>query len=264
MHPGVPLASAANPLIKDIRRAVQKGDATADGLWVAEGLHLLEEARRTGLAVPAVLVSESARNREELCRLAGNSRLMLLPDRVFDGIASTETSQGLISLVRPPEWSPEKLFSSRSLVVVLDGIQDPGNAGAVVRAAEAFGATGILFLRGTTGPTNPKTLRASAGSLFRVPFLLGVEPSRARKLLESRSVLLYGAVPFADGVRRAGDLDFRTPCAFAIGSEGRGLGTEMRAAATGVTIPTAGVESLNAAVSAAILLYEAACQRGTP
>ena len=93
--------------------------------------------------------------------------------------------------------SSNNCFSGAALVVVLDGLQDPGNAGTIVRAAEAFGATGVLFLKGTVSPFNPKTLRASAGSLFRVPFLHGVDAATARAALQQNGVELFAAMPAA-------------------------------------------------------------------
>src|SRR6202044_1916133 len=97
-----------------------------------------------------------------------------------------------IALVEPPEWKLRQLFEGRALVVLLDALQDPGNAGAIVRAAEAFGATGAIFLKGTASSFNPKTLRASAGSLFRVPFLYGMEQAAARSAVEEPQGELYG------------------------------------------------------------------------
>ena len=170
------IASAANPLVKDVRRAIVQGGLTAQGWCVAETPHLLEEALRSRCAVQQVLASQSAQ--AQLPRLHG-VRVAILPDALLQRIAGTETSQGVIALVDPPVWKLEQLFEGRALIVVLDGLQDPGNAGAIVRAAEAFGATGAIFLKGTASPFNPKTLRASAGSLFRVPFLYGVEAALA-------------------------------------------------------------------------------------
>ncbi len=253
--------SPANPLVKEVRRAASKGVATSDGLWVAEGIHLLEEARRSRLEVPVVLVAESARNPDAIRDFAGNARVLRLADPVFREVATTESSQGVIALVKPPQWSLDDLFGDQSLVIVLDGIQDPGNAGAIARAAEAFGATGLVFLKGTTGPQQPKTLRASAGSLFRVPLVAGANVGEVLELMEMRGLAVYGAVPYSTSARRAGDADLAIPCAIAIGSEGAGLGPQLRAVVQGITIPTKGVESLNAAVSAAVLLYEASRQR---
>ena len=110
-------------------------------------------------------------------------------------------------------------------MVVLDGLQDPGNAGTIVRAAEAFGATGVLFLKGTVSPHNPKTLRASAGSLFRVPFLHGVGPATAAAALRQNGVELVAAMPAVRRRRRdsLAATDLTRPCALIIGSEAHGV-----------------------------------------
>src|ERR1035438_3547759 len=165
------IASAANPLLKEVRHAVARGTLTAGGCCVAETFHLLEEALQSPCEVKTVLAAESARAAVVAFgpRLAG-VKVALLPDALFAGIATTETTQGVIALVQPRQWQFAQLLHGKALVVVLDGIQDPGNAGAIVRTAEAFGASGVLFVKGTVSPHNPKTLRASAGSLFRVPF----------------------------------------------------------------------------------------------
>ena len=167
----------------------------------------------------------------------------------------------MIALVRPPEWSIEQLFRGRSLVIVLDGLQDPGNAGTIARAAEAFGATGLMFLKGTVSPFHPKTLRASAGSLFRIPYVAGLEAPLARASLQQHRVDIYAAMPFTGTERLAGDVDFGRRCAIVIGSEGHGVSRELQSIADDVAIPTVAVESLNAAVAASVLLYEARRQR---
>ena len=255
------ITSAANPLLKDVRRAVARGSLTAQGCWVAETFHLLEEALRSDCEITAVLCSETARGAVEahLGRLP--VRLIVLPDALFSGLAGTETSQGVVALVRPPEWKLEQLFPPPALVVVLDGLQDPGNAGAIVRAAEAFGATGLFLLKGAVSPFNPKTLRASAGSLFRLPFLHGVDPPSVCAALQRNGVALFAGVPAGSGSRGLASVDLTVPCALVIGNEAHGVGAIVRAAARDVTIPTVGVESLNAAVAAGILLYEARRQR---
>jgi TrmH family RNA methyltransferase len=154
-------------------------------------------------------------------------------------------------------WTLEQVIGGDALVVVLDGVQDPGNAGAILRVAEAFGATGAIFLKGTVNPYNPKCLRGSAGSAFRVPLVAGVEP---QAFLERVPLTLYAAMPRAQKVLSEAGL--ASPCAIIIGSEAHGVNPEIAARAEGVRIPTAGVESLNAAVAAGILLYEARRQRG--
>lgn len=254
------LTSAGNPLLKDIRRAVIRGTLTRDGCCVAESFHLLEEALRSDCRLEAVLAAESVRGAVEshVRRLSG-LRLLVLSDALFESVAGTQASQGVMALVRPPQWSLQQLFRGRCLVVVLDGVQDPGNAGAILRAAEAFGATGVLALKGTVSPYNPKAVRASAGSLFRVPLVAGLEESLALAALEQQRLDLYAATPA--GSRTLEDADLTGKCAIIIGSEGRGVREKLRAAAVDLRIPTSGVESLNAAMAAAVLLYEARRQR---
>ncbi len=254
------ITSARNPLLKEVRRALSRGTLTADGLCVAETFHLLEEALRSGLETPVVVASDSVRGVVErhVGKLNG-VRLITVPDAVFQEVSATETAQGVLALVRPPQWTMEHVLRGHSLVVVLDGVQDPGNAGAIVRAAEAFGATGLLLLKGTVSPWNAKTMRASAGSSFRVPFLEGVAPDLARKALSQHKMEVYVAVPRASLSLKDAALDGR--CALVIGSEGRGVSKEMEGAGLNLHIPTTGVESLNAAMAAGILLYEAWRQR---
>jgi RNA methyltransferase, TrmH family len=256
------ITSAANPLLKDVRRAIAKGGLTSEGWCVAETFHLLEEALRSDCEVKVVLAAESVRSAAvgHLSEL-GRTKVAVAPDAVLRAISDTESSQGIIALVKPPEWRLEQLFSGSPLVLVLDGLQDPGNCGTIVRTAEAFGASGVVFLKGTASPYNPKTLRASAGSLFRVPFLHSVDTALARAALKQNRVELYAGVPARDGVRSLAEADLTGRSALVIGNEARGVGGDLRSAALDVAIPTVGVESLNAAIAAGIMLYEARRQR---
>jgi TrmH family RNA methyltransferase len=270
------ISSAANPLLKDVRRAIQRGDLTQQGWCIAESFHLLDEALGSDCRIHAVLAAEPVRSEAEArVRRKSGIKVVSLPDALFQSIAATENSQGVMALVSPPVWTLAQVFGARPLVIVLDALQDPGNAGAIVRTAEAFGATGAIFLKGTVSPFNPKTLRASAGSLFRLPYLHGVDPELARDAFEQRKVRLYAALPSNPGGRRNGhlpidsdssvqelsDIDFTINCGLIIGNEAHGVGEPLRSAARAITIPTAGVESLNAAVAAGVLLYEARRQR---
>src|ERR1700691_6064226 len=129
------VSSAANPLVRDVRRAIARGGLTDEGWCVAESFHLLEEALRSERDVPVVLVAESVRASVGV----NGRRTVVLPDPLFRSVVSTQTSKGVIALVRPPEWSIDQLFQGQSMVIVLDGLQDPGNAGTIARTAEAFG-----------------------------------------------------------------------------------------------------------------------------
>ncbi|WP_031496746.1 TrmH family RNA methyltransferase [Bryobacter aggregatus] len=243
------LTSLQNPLLKLVRKAFAKGSATEDGLILAEGFHQIEEARRSQAKVEVVIGTEHALGR------IGNiaPRLVELSDAFFRETAGTEAPQGILALVRLPAWQPAQLWSAEALVLVLDGIQDPGNAGTMIRTAEAFGATGVVALKGTVDLNNPKVIRASAGSIFRVPTL--------RSSTAEIPVPSYAAA--ADAKLTVRDVDWKGPAAIIIGSEGHGVSAPLRKASTGVRIPTRGVESLNAGIAAAVLLYEAAAQRGT-
>ena len=254
------LTSARNPLLRDIRRSIARGELTPDGCCVAETFHLLEEALRSDCPVPAVLSANSVRSTVErhISGLNG-SRFFVVPDEIFQEVAATESSQGVIALVKPPAWTLEQLFRGQALVLVLDGVQDPGNAGAMVRAAEAFGASGLMFLKGTVSPYNPKTVRASAGSLFRIPVVSAVDPTLAKAALEQKRLDVYAASP--TGKKALSDADLSRRCALIVGSEGRGVSDKLRNGAFDLRIPTSGVESLNAAMAAGILLYEARRQR---
>lgn len=239
------LISDKNPLLKEVRRLASGGAPGEGGLVLAEGPHLLDEAIRSQIEIHAVILAESAPEPGGLQA----TRVVRVLDSLFQKLASTESPQGVLALVRLPEWSADDLLRGTPLVVVLDGVQDPGNAGAILRTTEAFGATGAVFLKGTVNRSNPKCLRASAGSVFRLPMVGEIPPG-----LE-----LYAADPRAK--LSIADARLAAPCAIVIGAEGHGVRPEIAARATGVKIPTSNVESLNAAVAAGILLYEARRQR---
>lgn len=254
------LTSDKNPLLKKVRRAVARGTLTEDGFAIAESFHLLEEALASECEIQAVIVAESVKNPVEAhVRGLKRTRVIAVADRVFAELTSTETTQGAIALVKPPEWTLDHVLRGRALAVVLDGVQDPGNAGAMVRAAEAFGGSGVVFLKGSVSPYNPKTLRGSAGSMFRLPVVAGVEETLLIAAIDQRQVTLYAANPRA--AQTISEADFSKSCAILIGSEGRGVSERLQQRAAGVRIPTAQVESLNAAVAAGIMLYEARRQR---
>jgi TrmH family RNA methyltransferase len=240
------LTSTKNPLLRDIRKAVERGSLTSGGLCVAEGFHLLEEARRSRCELVSVLVADSVS--------ADHDSDYIVPDEVLASVSSTENSQGVLALVRPAEYRPDDLFTGVPMVLVLDGIQDPGNAGTLIRTAEAFGATGVLLTPGSVNPWNPKALRASAGSAFRMPLIRNATPD----LLEGRTLGIWAAMPRQAA---AAAPDFTRPSVLVIGSEARGVSREWAGIAEPVTIATHRVESLNAAIAGSILLYEADRQR---
>jgi len=252
------LTSARNPVLKEVRKAILRGSLTEEGHCVAEGFHLLEEALRSGCEIHAVLVAESAQAAVEN-RFGPLPDMSLLPDTLFRDIAATEASQGVIALVKPPQFGHDRIFAGCALVPILDGMQDPGNAGAILRAAEAFGASGVVILKGSVNPYNPKALRASAGSVFRVPLAL-MDVSQLLAAVEQHGLELFALMPGGSLPLEECRLDRN--CGVVIGSEGRGVSEPLQKKSVHLRISTAGVESLNAAMAATVVLYEARRQRG--
>jgi RNA methyltransferase, TrmH family len=251
-----------NPLVKQIRRAISHGTLTEDGYAVAEGPHLVEEALAAHCEIRAVILSESARP-ALVSSLAGDAARLpaprLVSAKTFRSISSTDTPQGVLALVKPPAADALQVFGGDALAVILDGVQDPGNAGAIVRVAEAFGSTGAVFLKGSVDPFHPRSVRGSAGSAFRLPIVTG--GAFDTLIARDPELAVYAAMPRAAASIELGEADFTRACAIVIGGEGRGVSEEIAAAAIPVHIPTARVESLNAAVAAGIVLYEARRQR---
>ncbi|MFL6351577.1 MAG: TrmH family RNA methyltransferase [Bryobacteraceae bacterium] len=249
------LTSTKNPVLQAIRRAASAGRPTEDDLIVAEGPHLLEEALRGEWQVQQVFATERARARFSELLLRVEVEIVEVSERAFASTAPTETTQEILALLRPRTWCWKELLAPGALVVALDGVQDPGNAGTIVRSAEAFGATGLVFLQGCVRVANGKLLRAAAGSLFRVPFVEAIAVNEFVRQARRDDLLLYALVKDASSTLH--DADLQSRCALAVGSEGSGISRELLMAAQPVSIPTAKVESLNAAVAGSIALFEA-------
>jgi len=255
----IELASIHNPRLQEIRKAARAGRPLEDGRIVAEGPHLLEDALGSAWRVEEIFATEAARAR--FGELLGRARASVtaVSERAMASLAATETSQGIVMLLEARRWSWDELLRGVPLAVVLDAVQDPGNAGTVIRSAEAFGASGIVLGEGSVRVSNGKLLRAAAGSLFRMPFVENISADELRDQLESRGVRMYGLA--ADKGVIIGEADLRCGCALAVGNEGAGLSRELLDGAELVRIPTRRVESLNAGVACSIALFEAARQR---
>lgn len=259
------IASRENRWLKRFRAALQHGEAE-DGFIGVEGPRLVREALRSGLDVAALLVCPSGEKHLTGVRAdPGAYPILRTSDRLFAGVADTQSPQGIAALVRPREWRFEELVaapqSTAALVCVLVGIQDPGNVGTILRAAEAFGATGIIATHGTADPLAPKALRASAGSALRLPMLRGISAPVAMAQLRMAGLKLYAGA--AENGMSPHEVDLSFAHALFIGNEGAGLPPEVLHSADAlIHIPISrDVESLNAAMAASVLLYEAARQR---
>jgi TrmH family RNA methyltransferase len=252
------ITSLHNPSVQAIRRAIQTGRPLENGLIVAEGPHLLEEALRSTWCVEQIWTTVEGRKRYQELIESARVDVQETSARVFESLSGTMHSQQVLALLRKREWRWEDLAGQGALIVILDGIQDPGNAGTIVRSAEAFGATGVVLLSGCVNVANGKFLRAAAGSIFRMPFLEQVEIGHLLNLFEHSRLKRYALT-----TRAGKDLlnaDFRGQTALAVGSEGGGLSPMLLEAAEPLSICTR-IESLNAAVACSIALFEAARQR---
>ena len=260
-----PIESRQNPHLKLLRRVLASPES---GLAALEGPNLLAEAVHAGLRIHAVFAAPEAA--PQLARLPLDSRteFYTVPRSLLNPLLATESPQPIAALIEPPLWNWSQLMVGRTslasvpLVVVLAGLQDPGNLGTILRSSEAFGATGVLCLPGTVSPWNPKAVRASAGSVFRLP-LIQTSASQAFAWLRTA-----GLCAWTTSVHEASPLpaaDLAGPTALIIGNEGNGVPDQIAAEADAtLTIPCPGpVESLNAAIATSILLYEASRQRAS-
>ena len=246
-------------------------------MCAVEGLRLVEEAIRSRLKLHALFIRESAQAKAQriLSQLTKGADAVVLPNDVFDSAVLTEHPQGIAALVKVHEYDLDSaLAATPGLIVVPAAIQDPGNFGTVIRSAEAFGATAVISTEGSVNPWNPKTVRASAGSVFRLP-VLKTRSDRLIPELRARAIRALALVaplredePAAgDGksaraARRLQDTDLIRPCALIVGNEGAGVPRDfLREIDEFISIPQVRVESLNAGVAASIALYEAQRQR---
>jgi TrmH family RNA methyltransferase len=253
-----------NALVKELRLAFSRGELTRDGYCAIEGQRILEEAIRSGLRFRAVFFSSSAEGKAPrlLPQIGAHVETVLLPDKLFASAVPSDTPQGVAALVRWKQFSLEEVLARAQAgpLLAIAGVQDPGNLGTILRSAEAFGAGGALLGEGTVSLFNPKVVRASAGSVFRLP-------GARTKLAEAFGLMReHGLRLVATSSHKGTRLDeakLNDPLVIFIGSEGTGLPKGLLAQVDEiVVIPhTAQVDSLNAGVAASIVLYEAARQK---
>src|SRR5881398_3300678 len=260
------IASNLQSTIRDLQRRKARGRR---GLALIEGVRLVEEALAAGVAFKGALVApdlaRTARGTALVAELQGHGvEVEEVGARVFAQLADTETPQGIIAVIEPRRWTASDFAPpSGAVALVIDGVQDPGNVGTLIRTAHALGAAGTVVLRGTADPTSPKALRAAMGATFRHPVVV-LDDAGFIAWARKHDVTLWAAA--ADGVplhRALGDEGRgkrEGPIAVIVGNEGAGIRPQLNAvSAQRVAIPLAqGAESLNVAVAAGILLYEVA------
>lgn len=255
------ITSSSNGQIKSIIQLNNKGKARREsGLFVVEGIKMYREAPRDWIY--KVYISQSLWEKDgwemELAQVSHE----VVSDSVFRQMSDTRTPQGILTLVKQPSHKKEKLMDRENpLLVVAEDVQDPGNMGTILRTAEGAGADGIFLSRGCVDIFNPKTIRSTMGSVYRMPFVYVEDMEELMKELAKRNICTYAA--HLNGKNFYDGEDYTGGTAFLIGNEGNGLSPQIsRAAWCLIRIPMEGkVESLNAAMACGILLYEASRQR---
>jgi TrmH family RNA methyltransferase len=268
------ITSRQNPLVtrfKRVRTGLERHHV------LVEGVRLIEEAIAAGVHFESIAFTADLEASERGLTLKDElqhvpCRGALVTKQVMTYISDTETPQGVAAIISRPHFSLEDVFSAPGqLIVIADGIQDPGNIGTIIRTAEAAGATGLVALSGTVSPFNSKAIRASMGSALRLPVAMDAKVAEVVELMAKFEVASIAAMPRGpDGdestpaSRLYTDVDYRKPSALILGRESTGLSGDLAGKTQSfVHIPmAAGVESLNVAAAASVLLYEAARQRG--
>ena len=256
------ITSVTNQKVKRIVQLNKKAGARKkEGVFIAEGIKMFLEAPEGMLE--EVYVSEGfAKEGEVLEKLEGYS-YETVSGEVFAKMSDTQSPQGILCVVRRPVYRLAEMLGGDcgTLFLILEDLQDPGNLGTIVRTGEGAGVSGIIMSRDTVDIYNPKTIRATMGSIYRVPFLYTEDIPGTVRQMQEKGIGIYAA--HLKGRKYYDECDFQKPTAFLIGNEGNGLTDETAGLAdTYIRIPMAGrLESLNAAVASALLLYAAEGQR---
>lgn len=259
------ITSSSNPKVKQVVQWQAKAkERRSAGVFLVEGFKMYEEA--PGEDIREVYVSEGALEKAlaqpAVRKKLNDSGYETVREDVFRKMSDTQTPQGILCVMARPEYTLEQMLEVPSpLLVVTENLQDPGNLGTIVRTGEGAGITGLIMDSRTVDLYNPKTIRATMGSVFRVPFVYTEDLCVAVEKLRSAGICTYAA--HLEGERYYDSFSFRQGTAFLIGNEGNGLSLAVTQMADArLKIPMEGkVESLNAAVTASLLVYEAHRQR---
>ena len=252
------ITSAANPAIDLVRSLGRRDRRAAEGAFIVEGVRAVRDALESGARPRLLLLREGESGLSRELALSAGAPARLVAARLFDHLSDVQTPQGILAVFPFPRFSPAP-GDPAPLVLVLDRLRDPGNLGTLLRAAAGAGVNAVYLSPETVDPWNPKVVRAGMGAHFRLPLL----PLAAGTLNELRERLPRRAIASAAATRPYDTVDWTGPAALVIGGEAAGVSPEMAAWGTEeIGIPLAhDVESLNAAVAGAVILFEAARQR---
>lgn len=266
------ITSPRNARIRYVQKLVRRRFRQKEGLFVAEGPRMVEEALASGADLESVVVAPDLFDRDAwpglLAALPAAVTVTGVAAAVFRQVAVTESPQGILAVVRMRRWTweecclpPPAIPGAAALVILVDGVQDPGNLGTIIRAGEALGASGVVLGQGTVDRHNPKAVRATMGAIFRFPVTEDVDLAAVIPGLRGRGFQVVVADP--RGKRRVDGVDWLRPSALLLGNEGAGVNPALAELADmSASVPMPGrAESLNAGMATAIMLYEALRQR---
>lgn len=260
------ITSNNNVKVKQLMNWQKKRKAREeDGIYIVEGIRMFAEAPEEEVLAVYVSESFSKKRGEELKLEKWGKKLEILSDSVYEHVSDTKTPQGVLVVMKQKHYSVEEVIGKKDgkeqLLMILDNLQDPGNLGTILRTGEAAGVTGIILSNDCVDIYNPKVIRSTMGSIYRMPFLYVEDLPQMIQRLHEQKIHTYAA--HLKGQHSYEEEDFTEAAAFLIGNEGNGLRDEVAdSAEIYVRIPMCGkVESLNAAIAATVLMFEAARQR---
>ncbi|MFU0826130.1 MAG: SpoU-sub-bind domain-containing protein [Lachnoclostridium sp.] len=258
------ISSLSNSQIKNIIQLQKKPKARAEQkAFVTEGIKMFEEAKAGGNLIKAY-ISETfyeEKSKEDSDYFRGFA-YEVVSDKVLKEASETLTPQGILAIVRKPEYCLKDILSNpKANLLLLEDIRDPGNLGTIVRTAEGAGITGIILTKTSVDMYNPKVVRSTMGSIYRMPFVYVEDFKGTLCQIKKKNIAIYAA--HLKGEKAYDEIDYKDKCGILIGNEANGLSDEIAALAdVYIKIPMSGsVESLNAAIAAAILMYEVYRQR---
>lgn len=255
------IESTANKQVRNLIQLIKKAKVRRETqTFVVEGIRMFREVPKEQLV--QTYVSESFLEKQENHEALKGIHYEVMTDKVFAAVSDTQTPQGILCVVRQKEYTLEEILKKEfPFLMILENLQDPGNLGTIFRTAEGAGVDGIIMSSDTVDIYNPKTVRSTMGSLYRMPFFYEKDLKSVIERIKEKNVSVYAA--HLKGKHAYYLEDYRGGCAFLIGNEGNGLTDELAALAdTYIRIPMEGqVESLNAAIAAAVLMYEVKRQR---
>ncbi len=255
------IQSKDNSILKEVKKLHKKKFRNETESFLVEGFRFVEEALISSFKIPYIFISESARDKyissDVETMIQEDTEVYLVSDSIFKDLCETVTPQGILAVVKNRKVDFQ---NKEGFYILVDRIQDPGNMGTIVRTAHASGALGIITTKGTVDIYNDKTLRSTMGSIFNIPIIEDIDLKLLNNLKSMGFKLIVSSL---DTDNNFYDIDLKTKAIIAVGNEGNGISNEIsRLGDEKVKIPMpGGAESLNVAVSAAIMMYEAVRQK---